>query len=142
MHHEVIHIDNEPTFHEVISEDMVHEHLKGRRRVALAKEHNFVKPIRSSESSLPLVSLLNPNIVIPLPDIKFGEVPRVFESVDKVRDTRKRVSILDCMRIHISVVLAGVERSILLWDEEEWGRLRGLRRKDLFFFEILIDEHL
>ena len=143
VHHEVVHVDDEPSFREVVGEDMVHEHLEGRRRVALAEEHNhrFVEPIRSSESSLPLVGLLNPNIVIPPPDIKFGEIPRVFESVDEVGDSRKRVSILDRVRIYIVVILAGTEHPILLWDKEEGECLRGLRREDLPFFEILIDEH-
>jgi len=144
VHHEVVHVDDEPSFCKVVGEDMVHERLEGRQRVALAKEHNrrFIKPVRSSESGLPLVSLLNPNVVISPPDIEFGEIPGVFESVNEVRDTRKRVSILDHMRINVAVVLAGVEHSIFLWDKKERGHLWGLRRQDLPFFEILIDEHL
>jgi len=143
VHHEVVHVDDEPPFRNVVGEDMVHEHLKGRWRVALAKEHNhgFVEPIRSGESSLPLVSLLNLNIVIPPPDIKFGEIPGVFERVDEIGDTRKRVSVLDGMRVDILVVLAGMKCSILLWNKREGGRLQRFRREDLSFFEILIDEH-
>jgi len=76
VHHEVVHINDEPSFRKVISEDMVHECLKGRRRVALAEEHycRFIEPVRSSESGLPLVSLLNLNVVIPPLDIEFGEI--------------------------------------------------------------------
>jgi len=143
MHHEVIHVDNEPSFRKVVGEDMVHERLKGRRRVALAEEHHrrFVKPVRSSESGLPLISLLDLNVVISPLDIKFREVMRMFESVNKIGDARKRVSVFDHMRIYVAVVLAGMERSIFLWDEEERRRLQRFGRKDLSFFEILIDEH-
>ena len=123
---------------------MVHEHLKRRWRIALAEEHHcrFVEPIRSSESGLPLVGLLNPNIVVSLSDIEFRKVSRMFERVDEVRNTRKGIGVLDGMRIDVTVILARVERSILLWHKEKGGRLRGLRREDLSFFEILIDERL
>jgi len=116
VHHEVVHVDDEPSFRKVVSEDIIHECLKGRLRVALAEEHNcrFVEPVRSSESGLPLVGLLNLNIVIPPPDIEFGEILGVFESVDEVGDMRKRVSILDHMRVYVAIVLTGLERSILL----------------------------
>ena len=40
VHHEVVHIDDEPSFRKVVGEDMVHERLKGRWGVALAEEHN------------------------------------------------------------------------------------------------------
>ena len=118
--------------------------MKGRQRVALAKEHNhrFVEPVRSSESGLSLISLLNPNVVISPPDIEFGEILGVFESVNEVRNMRKRVSILDGMRINVVIILARAERSILLQDKEEGGRLRGVHREDLFLLEILINECL
>jgi len=127
VHHEVVHVDDEPSFHKVVGEDMVHECLEGRRRVALAEKHNrrFIEPVRSSESGLPLVSLLNPNIVISPLNIEFREVTRVFESVNEVGDMRKRVSVLDHMRIYIAVILAGTEHAILLQDKEERGCLQG-----------------
>ena len=71
-----------------------------------------------------------------------SEVARVFESVDKVGDTRKRISVLNCMRIDVMIVLAGTEHAILLWDKEEGGHLWELGRKDLPFVEILIIERL
>jgi len=90
-----------------------------------AKKHNhrFIEPVRSSESGLPLVSLLNPNVVISPPDIEFRKVTRMFENVDKIGDMRKRVSVLECVRIYIAIILAGTEHSILLWDKKEGGRL-------------------
>jgi len=142
VHHKVVHIDDEPSFHKVVGKDMVHEHLESWRRIALAKEHHhgFVEPIRSSESGLPLIGLLNPNVVISPSDIEFREILGVFESVNEVGDTRKGVGVLDHMRVNVTIVLAGMERAILLRDKEEGGRLQRLRREDLSFFEILIDE--
>jgi len=121
---------------------MVHECLKHRWRIALAEEHHhqFVKPIRSSESNLPLIGLLNPNIVISSPDIEFHEVVRVFKGIDKVEDTREGINILDGMRVDIMVVLTGMECSILLWDKKG-GHLRGLQWEELTLFEVFINEH-
>jgi len=107
---------------------MVHERLKCRQRIALAEEHHcrFVEPIRSSESGLPLVSLLDSNIVVSPLDIEFREVTRVLKRINEIGNMGKRVSVLDSMRIYVSVILAGTERSILLRDKEEGGCLRGL----------------
>jgi len=104
------------------------KHPKCRQRIALAEEHHcwFIKPVRSSESGLPLIGLLNPNIVVPSLDVQFGEVAGMFESINKIRDTRERISILDGVKMDISVVLAGMEHAILLWDKEEGGCLQGL----------------
>jgi len=143
VHHEVVHIDDEPSFREVICKDMVHEHLKGRWRIALAKEHHrrFIKPIKSSESDLPLVSLLDLNIVVPPLDIRFGEILEMLESVNKVGDTREGINVLDGVGIDVVVVLTGTEYSILLQDKEEGRRLQGFQGEDLFLFEVLINEH-
>jgi len=121
---------------------MVHERLKRRWRIALAKEHHrrFVEPVRSSESGLPLVGLLDSNIVVSPSDIEFREVTRMFERINKIGDMRKRVSVLDGMRVDISIILAGTECSILLQDKEEGGCLQGLQGKDLSFLEVLINE--
>jgi len=127
VHHEVVHVDNKPSFSKVVGEDMVHKRLKRRRRVALAKEHygRFVEPVRSSESSLPLVGLLDSNIIVSPSNIKFREIMAVFESIDEIGDTRKGVSVLNHVRVDILIVLAGTEHSIFLRDKEKRGRLQG-----------------
>jgi len=53
VHHEVTHIDDEPSLCKIISEDIVHECLEDRQRIALVKEHHhrLIKPVRSSEKS-------------------------------------------------------------------------------------------
>ena len=124
----VVHVDDKPSFRKIISEDVVHERLKHRRRIALAEEHHhrFIKPIRSSESGLPLISLLNPNIVVSPSDIQFRKVAGMFQCVDEIGDSWKGVSILDGVRIDISIVLAWMEHSILLQNKEEGRCLQGL----------------
>ena len=143
MHHEVIHIDDEPPLHEVISEDVVHEYLKDRQRIAMAKEHHhgFIEPTRSSESGLPLVSFLNPNVVIPPLNVQFNEILEGFQGVDEVGDVRKGISILDGVGINILIVLAGAECAILLRDKEEEGHLQRPRRDALALLQVFVNEH-
>jgi len=142
MHHEIIHIDDEPSLCKVISKDMVHECLEGRWGVALAEEHycRFIEPIRSSESSFSLVNLINLNIVIPPLNVQFDEVPEVFQHVDKVKDTREGVSILDSMGVDIIVVLTGTKHAILLQNKEEREHLWKLGGDDLILLQVLINE--
>ena len=40
MDHEVIHIDDQPSFRDVVAKDVVHKRLEGGWGVALSKEHD------------------------------------------------------------------------------------------------------
>ena len=57
-------------------------------RVGHAKEHDsvFIESLVGNEGSLPLVSILNSNIVISPSYAKLGEDFGIFEFVDEVRD--------------------------------------------------------
>ena len=58
MYPQVIHIDLEPSFGDHVSEDMVHERLKGWGSVAKAKEHygGFKETKRCDEHRFPFVT--------------------------------------------------------------------------------------
>ena len=81
------------------------------------------------EGHLPLVSILNADVVVSPSDIKFGEDLGIFHLVDEVLDQREGVGIFDSVGVDISVVLAWSEGvgSVLLIDEEEGCRLGGVR---------------
>ena len=83
------------------------------------------------EGRFPLVAILDMDVVISPMNIEFGEVVSVFQLVHEVRDERKGVGVTDGVFIEVSVVLAGVEFSVFLFDEEERGRLGGVRRTNL-----------
>ena len=72
----VIHIYLEPLFSDHVREDMIHEGLKYGGCIAEAKEHDsgFVETEESDESCLPLVRLLDPNIVISPANVELGEI--------------------------------------------------------------------
>ena len=83
------------------------------------------------EGHLPLVTILDADIVVPPMNIELSEVASVFQLVHKVGDERKGVGIAGGMFIEVSVVLAGVEFTIFLFDKEEAGYLGGVGRTNL-----------
>ena len=64
---EVVHVYHQPSFCDHVLEGVIHESLEGGRGIAQAKEHDhgFKETFMSDESSLPLISFLDANIVIP-----------------------------------------------------------------------------
>ena len=125
---EVVHIDDEPFFRDHVTEGVVHEPLKGGRGVGEVKEHDggFKEAFVGDKGSLPLVSVLDSNIVVSPSDIKFGEYFGIFELINEVRDQREGISISDSVFIEVSIVLTGAESSILFLYEEEGGGLGGV----------------
>ena len=75
--------------------------------------------------------ILDVDIVVSPSDVKFGEVFCILEFVDKIRDERKRVGVLDDMLIQVAVTLAGTEFPILFFDEEKRGGLERVGGADL-----------
>lgn len=92
----------------------------------------------SDEGSLPLVAILDSNIVVPLIDIKLGENLGVLKVVNKIHDQRKGVCVPDSVLVQVLVVLAGSELAVLV-DKEEGGGLQRLGRSDLPRLEMLLD---
>ena len=44
------------------------------------------------------------------------------------------------MGIQVTIILARVKSSVFLWDEEEWGSLRGFGRDNMTSFEIFLNK--
>ena len=83
------------------------------------------------EGSLPLVAILNVDIVISPADVKLSKQFSVFEFVDEVRDEGERVGVAGSVFVQVSVVLTGAKTAVLLFDEEERGCLGGIGRANL-----------
>src|ERR1700759_5344580 len=86
----VIHINDNTSFINDILEKIIHHGLKGSRTVGKTKEHDkwFKQASIGSEGCFPFISFLHSDIVVPPPNIKFGEVLGFFEFVDQVRNER------------------------------------------------------
>ena len=92
------------------------------------------------EGGFPLVAFLNLDIVISPLYVKLGEDLGVFKFVDEVRDQGEGVCISDSMAIEVSVILAGLEASILFLNEEERGGLGGFGQMDFPRMKVFVDE--
>jgi hypothetical protein len=81
----VINVDFEPAFCDHVGENAVHECLEGGRAITKSKEHygGFKKAKRCDECTLPLVVVLDSNIVVSPSYIKFGEQGGVFHVIDE-----------------------------------------------------------
>ena len=125
---EVVHVDNEPSFCDHIMKGVIHESLKGGRRIGKTEEHYgwFEESLMDDESSFPLVPILDMDVVISPMDIELGENLFPLEFIDEVRDEWKGVCIADCVFVNIAIVLIGVEATILLFSKEERGCLWGI----------------
>ena len=92
--------------------------------IAKVKEYDwFKKSLVSDEHGFPLVAVLDTNIVVSSTNIKLGEMMSIFQLVYKVRDEGKGVCITGSVFVEITIVLAGAELVILLFNDEEGGCL-------------------
>ena len=71
----IVHIDDYPSFHNHISKQVVHEALKGGRRVGEVKEHDscFKEALVGDKGSFPFVLIFDMDIIVSPLHIKFGE---------------------------------------------------------------------
>ena len=122
---EVIHVDDEPSFSDHISEQVIHESLECGRRVAKSKEHNcwFKKSFVGNKGCLPLVTILDADIILPSTNVECSEVVSIFQLVHEVRDEREGIGVTGGMLVEVSVILTEMEFAILLLDKEEGGCL-------------------
>lgn len=67
-----------------------------------------------------LICLLNLDVIVSSPDIEFSEDFGLCQSIDNIRGEQKWITVFDCNRIELSVILHEAKFSILLFDEEDW----------------------
>ena len=72
---EVIHIDDKPSFSDHIAERVVHEPLKSGGGVGKPKEHDgrFEESLMGDEGCFPLVTILDPYVVVSPSHVEFSE---------------------------------------------------------------------
>src|ERR1700742_3024371 len=103
----IVHIHHHNTFINQTLEDLIHHCLEGGRTVSETKEHDS----RLKESSIctegrfPLITILDPDVVISPPYIQFGEELCFGYLGNEVRDQWEWVCILDGESIQFPIAL-------------------------------------
>ena len=85
---QVVHVNDKPSFSDVVSEVEVHKCLKRRWGATKSEKHHhwFEQSKRCDEGSLPLITLLDSDVIIPPPYVKLGKERELAKIVDKVGD--------------------------------------------------------
>ena len=83
---QVVHVNDKPSFSDVISKVKVHECLKRWWRATKSEKHHcwFKQSKGCDESSLPLITLLDLNVIIPPSYIKLGKERKLAKVVNEV----------------------------------------------------------
>ncbi|KAF8237668.1 hypothetical protein L208DRAFT_1245904, partial [Tricholoma matsutake] len=111
---DVIHVNHKPSFSNHVAEDLVHH--------CLEEHHHWLKqPSVRLEGCLPLISILDSDVVIPPSDVQFCEPFCPSQFIQQVSYQWQQVGVLDRAIIQIPVVLTwsqGIQ--VLLRNKEEW----------------------
>src|SRR5258707_4747159 len=84
----VIHIDDNTTFSDKLSENVVHHRLESGWTIGQTEKHHqgFEQSLIGNESGLPFIAFLNPHVVVTPSNIQLCEVFSPFEFVDQFGD--------------------------------------------------------
>ena len=85
---QIIHVNDKPSFLNVVGKVKVHKRLERRWGAAKSKEHHcwFEQSKRRDESSLPLITFFDSNVVISPSYIKLSKEGELVKVVDEVGD--------------------------------------------------------
>ena len=85
---QIVHVNDKPSFPDVVSKVKVHKCLERWWGAAKSKKHHhwFEQSKRRDESSLPLVTFFDLNVVISPSYIELSKERELAKVVDKVRD--------------------------------------------------------
>ncbi len=126
----VVHVDEQfvRILHFHFSKHSVHCSLEGGGGVGQSEEHDpwFEQSHRGFEGGLPFVAFFDPDIVVSPPYVELGEERSTLELFQDRFDQGERIVVVDRLFVQLSVVLDGSEFPILLFNEEEGGRIRRL----------------
>ena len=92
---EVIHINDKPSFSDHIAERVIHEPLERGRGVGKPEEHycRFEEAFVCDEGGLPLVAILDADVVVSPLDVKLSKQFGVLEFVNEVGDEGKWIGV-------------------------------------------------
>jgi len=97
--------------------------LEGSRGVGQSKEHYswFKQSFWRFEHGFPFISFFDSDVVVSPSYVEFGKEGSSLELLQDRFNQGEGVVVADHLFIQLLVILDGLELSVLLFDEEEWG---------------------
>ena len=85
---QIVHVNDKPSFPDVVGEVEVHECLERRWGAAKSEKHHrwFEQSERCDESSLPLVTFFDSNVIVSPSYVKLSKERELAKIVDEVGD--------------------------------------------------------
>ena len=104
---DVVKVDNEVVLVNEVRKNRIHKGLEGGRRIAEAKGHDkgFEEAKGTFEGDLPLISMLDANVVVTSTDVELCKVARALELVDEFRNQGQWSGIFYGDVVQVSVIL-------------------------------------
>ena len=118
---------NENTYVEEIGEDVIHKTLKSGGGVGKSERHNtpLKRTIASAEHGFPLVTFMDPDKMIGMPEVDFGEVTSFLQTIQEIRDSGERILVFLRDLVQAMEIDTEAEGAILFPDEDyrspAWG---------------------
>ena len=103
-----------------IGENMIHKMLKSGRGIGKSEGHNapLKRAISSAEHGFPFVTFTDPDKMIGMLEIDFGEVTSFLQTIQEIGDLGEQISVFLHNLIQATEIDAKAEGAILLPDEE------------------------
>ena len=113
---------------QVLFQDIIHEVLKACRGISgtLGADEVLIVPLPTSESSLPLIPLPDPNLVIGVAEVNFGEDLRKVKSIQHFRYEGEGEAVFNCHFVESPVVDYQAKLPIRTWNKHDWSCGGGL----------------
>ena len=115
---------------------VIHEALKSGGGIGETKEHHsgFKESLMDDEGRFPLMPVFDSDIIVSPSDVEPGEDFCPLEFIDEVGNEGERVCVMDSVFVNVAIVLTGSKATVFFLDEEERGRLCGVRGVDFASF--------
>ena len=123
---------NENAYIQEIRENVIHKMLKSGGGVGKSKGHNapLKRTISSVEHSFPFGTFTDPDKMISMLEINFGEVMSFLWTIQEIGDLGEQVSVFLCNLIQATDIDTKAEGAILLLDKEYWSSTQRSSRMD------------
>ena len=111
---------NENAYIQEVGENIIHKTLKSGGGIGKSERHNapLKRAIASAKRSFPFVTFTDPDKVVCMLEIDFGEVTSFLRTVQEIGDSGEQILVFLCYLVQATEIDTEAEGAILLPDEK------------------------